>query len=165
MEKVRPSARGRLRRTAITVDRLAARETREIHPADLRVRERCLSALTEPTNGKITAEVRDPDGILLGPGILRCPDGVRRLAHDDAGLRATLPAPYAEATHPGRCGLAVITDGAAAAASGGDSQPLRASVLEELRWRAHRTWALDWCESPSPERARIPHALDVLDLR
>lgn len=66
-------------------------------------------------------------------------------------------------TDPDRYGLAVLTDGAGYAAlpSVGDRELLRASVLTELGWRIHRTWALDWWESPTKERARIQHALDA----
>ncbi len=67
-------------------------------------------------------------------------------------------------TDPDRYGLAVLTDGAGYAAlpSVGDRELLRASVLTELGWRIHRTWALDWWESPTQERARIQHALSAL---
>lgn len=66
-------------------------------------------------------------------------------------------------TNPDRYGLAVLTDGAGYAAlpSVGDRELLRASVLTERGWRVHRTWALDWWESPGEERARIQDALDA----
>ena len=88
-----------LRTTAIEIDRLAAGESREIQPIDLRFRERYLSELAEATDGEILAEARAPDGTLLGsrtyPLVL--------MAYDDwPGLKAWpgLLAAFSLPNHP-----------------------------------------------------------------
>ncbi len=65
--------------------------------------------------------------------------------------------------HPQRYALGIECDGEGyrAAATARDRDRLRQSVLDELGWRLHRVWALDWWMQDEREVERIEAALQA----
>ncbi|HET6383165.1 MAG TPA: DUF3320 domain-containing protein [Armatimonadota bacterium] len=65
--------------------------------------------------------------------------------------------------HPGRYLLGIETDGVMyhQAKTARDRDKLRQMVLEELGWKLHRVWAVEWWADPARELRRIEDAIEA----